>query len=44
METIAASLSITSERASFRTRLSSIIADGNGTAQNRVAYLLRNLR
>lgn len=40
----AASLALTSEWASFRACLSSIIANGDGAAQNRVAYLLRNLR
>lgn len=44
METIAVSLSITSERASFRTSLSRIIADDTVAAQNQAAYLLRNPR
>jgi len=41
---VAASLTLTSERSAFRVPLSSIIADGDGAAQNWAAYLLRNLR
>lgn len=44
METIAVPLTITSERTSFRTSLSSVIADGDDAAQNRAAYLLRSIQ
>lgn len=44
LETMAELRAITSERPSFRAHLSSVIADGNGAAQNRAAYLLRNPR
>ncbi|MFZ2973002.1 MAG: hypothetical protein WA049_10215 [Ferribacterium limneticum] len=37
-------LAFTSERTSFRSRMSTIIADADGAAQNLVAYPPRNLR
>jgi hypothetical protein len=40
----AALLAFTSERTSFRSPMSTIIADADGAAQNLSAYLLQNLR